>query len=151
MPLRAKDLKRSLDQIEQTDWGEPDYNSWVVIRCHQLRKLPLREFTHEDLGLMIRQQISLQHLLPIALDMLQPKPLIEDEFPYEGSLLLSVFRVPPSFWLKRRHWLDQTLTIVQLAREQLQRLPDDEQALVSMLEPHIDKFEQRISEAGLLR
>ena len=41
--------EQTLPQLEDDDWGEPTYPSYVVTNSHQLRDKPLREFTAEDL------------------------------------------------------------------------------------------------------
>ncbi len=33
-----------LDEIEGVDWGEPEYDSNLVVTCHKLRKKPVSEF-----------------------------------------------------------------------------------------------------------
>lgn len=84
-------LDRTLDQIEGTTWGPPTYGSHLVRTCHRLRTVPLRDFTVEDLRIMIGQKISLVALLPLALDVLEANPLSSGDF-YPGDLLSSVVR-----------------------------------------------------------
>lgn len=48
------DRNKSLEQLEGQDWGEPTYDSHLVTECHRLRRVPLREFTTENLRIMIR-------------------------------------------------------------------------------------------------
>jgi hypothetical protein len=38
------DASKSLQELEGTDWGEPDYPSHLVKTCHRLRRKPLQEF-----------------------------------------------------------------------------------------------------------
>ena len=93
----ADDRMKSLQELEYADWGEPNYDSYLVTTCHRLRRKPLMEFTIEDLSTMIGQQIGLPYLLPLALDRLAEDPLVGgDMFP--GDLLTVVAGVPPQFW-----------------------------------------------------
>ncbi len=32
------DLNNTLEQLDKQDWGEPEYDSYLVKTCHQLRK-----------------------------------------------------------------------------------------------------------------
>lgn len=46
---------------------------------------------------MIEQQISLPHLVPLALDVLRTNPLAEGDF-YPGDLLHAVLSVDDDYW-----------------------------------------------------
>jgi hypothetical protein len=91
------DLSKSLQQLEGDDWGEPTYDSHLVTECHRLRQVPLREFTAEDLRIMIGQQIGLSYLIPIALEVLRADPFAQGAF-YCGDLLAAVLRAEVAFW-----------------------------------------------------
>ena len=58
---------------------------------------PLKDFTVEDLRIMIGQQIALNRLVPLALDRLQRDPLVEGDY-YPGDLLASVLRADAAVW-----------------------------------------------------
>lgn len=88
---------RTLTQLEDEDWGEPTYPSYVVTNSHRLRNKLLREFTAEDLRFMLGQQISLPVLMPMALDVLDADPFAGGDM-YEGALLNMAVRVNPKFW-----------------------------------------------------
>lgn len=87
--------EQTLTQLEGEDWGEPQWQSWVVTNSHHLRHKPLREFTAEDLRFMLGQQISLPVLMPMALDVLEAEPFAGDN---PGSLLHSALSVDTRFW-----------------------------------------------------
>jgi len=53
--------------------------------------------TIENIRLLIGQDISAEILVPMALDILQDEPLAMGDF-YPGDLLVSVLRLPASFW-----------------------------------------------------
>ena len=46
-------LNKSLQELEAKDWGEQAYDSYLVTTIHRLRRVPLREFSVEDLRIMI--------------------------------------------------------------------------------------------------
>lgn len=87
----------TLTQIEQDDWGEPPYDSFLVAECHRLRNLPLRDLTVENLRLLIGQKISLPHTVPLALEHLLKDPMAEGDYG-PGDLLKAVREIGDHFW-----------------------------------------------------
>ncbi len=39
---------KTLEQLEQDCWGEPEFGSHLVTECHRLRKVPIGEFRRGD-------------------------------------------------------------------------------------------------------
>jgi hypothetical protein len=95
-PVKTE-LNKSLEQLEQESWGEPSFDSGLVRRCHYLRTVPLRDLKAGDLRVLICQNISLQRLVPLALDLLDRDPLTDAELS-EGDLLLALLHAEPEFW-----------------------------------------------------
>lgn len=91
------DLDRTLEDLENERWGTPEIESHLVTECHRLRKIPLSEFTTENLRIMIGQGLSLQHLMPVALSKLADNPFAEGDF-FAGDLLQTVLRTEWMFW-----------------------------------------------------
>jgi hypothetical protein len=113
--------KKTLTELEGEDWGKPTYPSFVVTNGHRLRKVPLVDFTPEDLRFMIGQQISLPTLVPMALDVLEIEPLIGE--PSRGSLLMAVLGVDRQFWRDNYElWMrmDMILLEVRMVKELLE-------------------------------
>ncbi len=81
----------TLTELESEDWGEPPFPSHLVTECHRLRKVPIGDFTTENLRIMIGQNIGLDHLIPMAIQVLRRDPLASGDF-FEGDLLRSVIR-----------------------------------------------------------
>jgi hypothetical protein len=117
------DRSKTLQELEGEDWGEPTYDSHLVTECHRLRRVPLREFTAENLRIMIGQQISLPYLIPIALEHLHADPFAEGDC-YAGDLLASVLRADSRFWLASPQLRTETAQIVQRALSLLPSLED---------------------------
>lgn len=61
-------LYKSLENLEKESWKISAYSSNIVKRCHELRRIPLNEFTTENLRIMIGQNIGLTYLIPLALE-----------------------------------------------------------------------------------
>jgi hypothetical protein len=66
--------KRILDILDPPAWDPPPPDATPAIkRCHELRTKQLRDFTVEDLRIMIEQQVALDRLVGIALDRLRAR------------------------------------------------------------------------------
>jgi hypothetical protein len=95
---------KSLDSLEKVNWGEPNFDSYLVKTCHRLRKVPLNEFEIEDLRIMIGQDIGLEFLIPIAIEELEKDILAEGHL-YEGDLFHAVTSSDPEYWkTNRENW-----------------------------------------------
>ena len=104
--------RRTLDELDPPAWGPPDPDgSSLVVRCHELRRAPLGDFSVEDLRLMIGQSIGLRHLIPIAINRLQANPLAEGHN-YAGDLLKVVLGVEEQYWRANRAEWDAVDSIV---------------------------------------
>jgi hypothetical protein len=90
-------LDKTLEELEGETWGEPQYGSNLVVRCHELRRKPLMDFSVEDLRIMIGQGFSLKYLVPIALRYLADNPFVRGDF-YKGDLLVCVINIEQTFW-----------------------------------------------------
>ncbi len=124
---------KTLEQIERQVWPEPEYGSHVVKRCHQLRKVPLSEFSVEDLRIMIGQKMSLSSLLPLALDVLHNNPFAEGDN-FKGDLLESVLKIDDGFWHQHPELNNRMVEL----KEELEHI---ELALKNDILPDIKKFE----------
>jgi hypothetical protein len=91
------DRSKSLQELENSNWGEPTYQSGLVVTCHRLRRKPLSDFTPADLRVMIGQSIGLRFLMPLAIEKLELNPFAETSL-YPGDLLSVVLKVGHHFW-----------------------------------------------------
>jgi len=91
------DRSKSLEELENDRWGPPNYDSHVVTECHRLRTIPLRDFTVENLRLMIGQSIGLDYLVPLAIEVLVENPLVSGDC-YPGDLLKQVLSIEHEYW-----------------------------------------------------
>lgn len=97
MTPRLPDLSKTLEQLDGQIWGEPEYQSHLVLECHRLRRVPLREFTPANLRIMVGQSIGLEFLAPLALQLLADDPLLDAEL-YAGDLLSATLQSDSAFW-----------------------------------------------------
>ena len=91
------DVSKSIEQIEKKVWAEPEYHSQLALTCHRLRKKPLKDFTIEDLRLLIGQNMNPELLIPLALEELKENLLAEGDY-YPGDLLYAVISCDPQYW-----------------------------------------------------
>jgi hypothetical protein len=103
-PVREPSLDRSLQQLERDDWGDPDdpkvAPTPLISTCLRLRRKPLGDLTVEDLRILLGQQVSPAHLLPLAIDQLRADPLAQGDL-YPGDLLSNVLSQAPEVWTAR--------------------------------------------------
>jgi len=92
---------KTLESLEKKIWPslDKDEGSYLVKTCHSLRNKQLKDFSVEDLRIMIGQNIGLEYLIPLALDVLEGNILAEGDF-YEGDLLKSVLTSDKKYWEK---------------------------------------------------
>ncbi|WP_158841253.1 contact-dependent growth inhibition system immunity protein [Saccharothrix deserti] len=97
-PPKQVDDELSLEQVENDRWGPaPKDATRLIATVHALRRKPLRALTPEDLRLLVGQQVGLPVLIPRTLALLEREPMLEGDF-YAGDVLVSVLRVPASYW-----------------------------------------------------
>ena len=98
------DISKTLQQLENSYWSEPDYKSHLVTTCHTLRQKPLQDYSIEDLRIMIGQNLSLEYLVPLAIDRLSKDILAEGDM-YQGDLLKAVLTVKAKYWKENtKYW-----------------------------------------------
>ena len=110
-------LDRTLEELDGIDWGEPTYLSSLVIDCHRLRRVALKDFTDFDLARMIRQKFSLDWLVPIAIARLLDEPFAGES--YDGELISAALALPANFWLGHADLAKSLGLVVRNAFDQL--------------------------------
>ena len=128
------DHSKSLQELENDDWGEPDdAPTGLIKRCLSLRRVPLGELSAEDCRLLLGQKISPLFVVPIALHFLDDFPVIESE-PVPTALLETLLKLPSEFWERHQDWWIEACAIV----ERLRRLHAD----IERLMPQMECFEK---------
>jgi hypothetical protein len=90
--------KKTLENLENDYWGEAAYDSFLVKRTHEIRKLPLLELTNDDIAMMLRQKFSPDYIVPLAIDKLRIDILSYGENGNEGAIMEAVLKLPSDFW-----------------------------------------------------
>jgi hypothetical protein len=91
------DTNKSLSQLLGALTKETTDSTALVTTCLTLYEKPLKDFTVENLRVMIGKNIGLEFLIPLAIELLQENPFVEGDY-YPGDLLSVVIQVEPSFW-----------------------------------------------------
>lgn len=90
------------------DWGsKPDsFPTSLVERCELALDRAVEHQTPETLRLLIGQHIGLEHLVPVATNLLERDLFVSGDL-YEGDLLQNCLRVPPEHWVDHpEQWLE---------------------------------------------
>ena len=115
---------KTLEELDGERWGEPEYSSSLVLNCHRLRRMPLKDFTIEDLRLLIEQEIGLEYLIPLALEHLERNPFAEGDL-YPGDLLKAALGVRSEFWNQHPDLRQEIKSIGEDAVSNLDKIEDD--------------------------
>ena len=122
--IPADESKRTLDTVDPPAWGPaPPDATLLITRCHELRTKPLRDFTTEDLSIMIGQQVALNHLVWPSLDRLRSDSLIEEE-DFPANLLASLLRVNTAYWERTPDYDQELHNLAEGARERFKLAPE---------------------------
>jgi hypothetical protein len=110
--VNPADRRRSLDDLEAPGWGDPPPGSTrLVAAVHRLRRKPVGELTVEDLRVLIGQRVSLDRLVPLAIERLREDPLAGGDM-YEGDLLAAVLRTETGFWQRNPALAEEVCSIL---------------------------------------
>ena len=91
------DTTKSLKQLLGPLMKDTTDRSPLANTCRALYEKPLKDFTVEDLRVMIGQEIGLEFLVPLAIEVLEENPFAAGDY-YPGDLLSMVMKVEPGFW-----------------------------------------------------
>lgn len=91
------DTNKSLSQLLGALTKDTTDSSPLATNCLTLYEKPLKDFTVENLRVMIGQSIGLEFLIPLAVKLLQENPFVEGDYD-PGDLLSVVMLVDPGFW-----------------------------------------------------
>jgi hypothetical protein len=117
-------LDKTLEELGLLFLSEPKEGStYLVETVNKLRKKKLKDYTVEDLRLMIGQNIGINMLMPIAIYKLQENPFLEGDF-YPGDLLVSVLESSCNFRKDNPSYEGMLNQIVGFAKIQIENRED---------------------------
>lgn len=111
--------QKSIENLEKKNIVTPsEAPTNMVKRCLELYKVPLDKFTVEDLRLMIGQNFSLHHLIPLAIKHLKKDIFIEGDL-FPGDLLKNVLAVDTNFWTDHKQLWREIEALIKDYRDEL--------------------------------
>jgi len=119
------DRRKTLTELERSDWGPPTYDSHLVTTCHALRHKPIGDLSTEELRILIGQKIGLAFLVPIVVETLTRDPLADGAY-YRGDLLKVFLALGATYWSANRGPRDAAREIISSARARLTQRQDDD-------------------------
>lgn len=102
---------KTLENLEKDADPEVRVNSHLVIKTSLLRKIPLNEFSVEDLRIMIGQNFGLPYLISLTIEKLTEDVLAEGDL-YPGDLLVAVTKIDTRFWIGNPECKEQIEAII---------------------------------------
>ena len=119
-----QNLDKTLEELELLFLSEPkDESTYLVETVYRLRKKKLKDFTVEDLRLMIGQRIGINILMPIAIYKLKKNPFLEGDF-YPGDLLVNVLKSSNNFCKDNPSYGEMLNQIVDFTKIQIKNRTD---------------------------
>lgn len=96
--MTRQPVAESLEQLEGRRWGDPGPDATRLMRdVHAARTVPVAQLTAEQLRILLRQDVGVDHIVPAALRLLADDPLVEADY-YPGDLLAAVLDLDPARW-----------------------------------------------------
>ncbi len=136
-------LDKTLQELDGQVWGEPTFQSSLVIECHRARRIPLKDFTDEDLRRFIGQKFSLDYVVPLALMRLIDEPFAGNW--YSGDILDNLLSLPNTFWEGHPELAQSLEIIVGKATNQLAEVED---LLIEVPDSVIEQLRKRSARAA---
>lgn len=90
-------LHMSLNELLRLKVEPGPYPTSLVERVQLALDTPLRDLSHEQIRVLISQQIGLDHILPLAMEILSETPLVATAL-YQGDLLCACLRISTGYW-----------------------------------------------------
>lgn len=110
--IRFKDIEPTSDLKGQESALESWYNS--------VRAKPIKDLSIDDLCRACRQELHLEHVVPVALGAL--KQNVTAGYQYDGELASVISRIPASFW---RSQMDLAKRVAKTLKEGLGEFDED--------------------------
>lgn len=120
-------MARTLEQLENDIWPEPDVHTSLIDACYRLRRVPIDRLSAGDIRLLLGQRIGVCHLVPLAINLLDGDPLLDTSYS-PGDLLAAVLRADDKRFRGFPKLRSQLVVLASRARQM--RLESDEMPLL---------------------
>lgn len=117
--MMSYDKNFTLEELENDIWINTDFPTGLVKKCFELRRKKLKDFSPEELRIMITQNFSLEYLIPLAIETLSNNILTEGNL-YAGDLLESVLNSAPDYWKKNKDFYKIMSDLVERSENKIE-------------------------------
>lgn len=128
---------RSLSEIKEFSYYgaiPSDDDSYLVRTTYQLYFKKLKDFTVEDIRIMLSQNNALELLIPMAISVLKENILAEGDF-FEGDLLITLLRTDQIFWINHVSLKEEVKLLIFENQESIRTIHD-----LKLINNFIDSF-----------
>lgn len=132
-------LGMTIEQLENSSWGEPDYDSYVVRTVHALRRKPLESLSDEELRLALSQEVGFPWTVELALQRLEEDPFRSGDFG-GADVLMRAMSLPAGFWDGQPALATRLRNLATHVEAAISRVAhEDQQDLTSALKVYLGK------------
>ncbi len=143
MNLINFDKGKSLEELEIVE-GSQGRGS-MVSKSNKLRKKPVKDFTTEELRMMIMQNRNLKFLVPLAIERLIEDPLLKGDL-YAGDLTNAVLTIEKKFWINDLNgYIPMLNLIIDKAQAVVKENPQDHGNYIENISQAIRIFKANIA------
>lgn len=141
MELINFDVNKSLEELEK---GAVRPHFSRVSRNRKIRTIPVKDFTLQEIRLMLEQNSSLKYLVPLAIARLRVDSLVKGDT-YEGDLLNAVLTVEKKFWMDDlRGYIPMLKAFIETALAMANSKPQNYQKFLQHCSGAIKIFETNV-------
>lgn len=126
--ITFRQLESAMSDHDEDKFGDSSLDEWYK----SIRNTPITDFGDGDLSRACRQQLYLNHVVPIAVERLKSQPLAGDM--YDGELLVAMKSISIDYWRTDQESARQLFAIAQEAKLLVDEdIADDVDELVGRL------------------
>lgn len=92
---------KSIEELENDYWKEPEFKSGLTMICYRARKKRINELNEDEICTLIRQNIGLKYLLPVAVKKFEEYMNNINDF-YLSSLLDTLLNLDNNQWINNK-------------------------------------------------
>lgn len=101
----------TIEQIENDYWPDYDFETSLIRKCHNLRKIEIDKLSTEDVRLLLGQNIGNKIIIPLALDILKINILAEGNY-FQCDLLLNLLNSDTEFWKENKNTYNELVGLI---------------------------------------
>ena len=100
---------KSIEELENNFWEEPELKSGLTMLCYEARKKKINELSEDEICTLIRQKIGLDYLVPIAVKKIENYLSNITDF-YLSGLLDALLNLSNDEWINNEEQKDKFIS-----------------------------------------